>query len=125
MAAIHDIKCTNPDCGHESYDALVIPDRLPFCLCGSAMEIRWDISQRVAPVTIPSTVHPREQAVVWHNERTGSVAYPPMNNVPMPERYSANGYERKELNTLAKLDKFCKDKNVTNEKTTYNSGNGV
>ncbi len=89
------------------------------------MEIRWDISRRIAPVILNTTTHPSERAVVWKNHQTGSVAYPPMNNVPMPERYSRGGYERVELDSLSKNDKFCRDHNVTNEKTTYNSGNGV
>lgn len=69
------------------------------------------------------TVHPNERAVVWMNRKTGSVAYPPVNNVGMPDRYKNNGYRRVEFKNLHALDRFCSDRKLVNEKASFdNSG---
>lgn len=111
---IHDLKCHV--CGHESYDVPLDVNALPFCSeCHGPMEIRWDISRRPIQVATGSAVHSSERAVVWRHPLTGSVAYPGMNNAPMPERYRKSGYERVELDSLHKLDKFSKENNVSSE----------
>ena len=115
----HDIRCQA--CGKITIDILVSGDHLPDCpSCGSSTEIEWHtprIGQRIS-------VHSSERAVVYRNPRTGSIAYPPVNNEPMPERYAKGGYERVELDTLHKLDTFCAQNKLVNEKASFdNSGN--
>lgn len=134
---IHDLKCTL--CGHEYYDQPVNVDNLPRCTelfmkdedsggaerlanmyeCGAPLEIRWDISRRSTPLITNNTTHKSELAVVFRHPVTGSTAYPGVNNRPMPERYRRAGYETVELNSLSKLDKFCKEKNLINEAANF------
>jgi hypothetical protein len=90
------------------------------------MDRRWDISTRQMSVTRNPTVHPKERTVVWRDPKTGGCAYPPVNDAPMPERYRKEGYVREELDTLHKLDTFCKDNKVGNEKAHMDSnGRGL
>lgn len=121
MAVLHDIQCVNPQCGMIEYDTKVQPTRLGSCTrCGSAMEICF--STRRAPVF--AAVHSRERTVVYRNPKNGHVAYPGRADVPMPSRYKKAGYERVEFDSLKKLDKFCVEKKVTNEKASFDDGSG-
>ena len=48
------------------------------------------------------------------------------NDLPMPQRYKERGFYVDELDSLPKLDKFCKENNVINEKAHFDSnGKGV
>ena len=120
MAAIHDMCCTR--CPHVEHNYLLKnPSRLPKCpKCSSGvLEILWSHGSKQIV-----TVHPKERAVVWVNKKTGSVAYPPANDAPMPARYAGNGYERVEFSNLHSLDSFCASKKLVNEKASFdNSGN--
>ncbi len=117
---IHDLGCTNPKCSHVESNAFVVGGRIKRCpRCHSKREIVYSTARRRN-----ATVHPSERAVVWMNRATGSVATPPLNNVPMPLRYSANGYERVEFESLHSLDRYCKERKLVNAKASFdNSGN--
>lgn len=120
MAVIHDLECTNPGCGHFENNAMVNPRRIPKCpRCKSKREITYAHHPWKRGVT--ASVNAKERAVVWANAKTGSIAYPPLNDAPMPERYSKNGYERVEMTSLRQLDTFCKQRGLTNEKASYDS----
>lgn len=112
---IHDLICAK---NHIETNAILKNSTIPKCKCGLTREILWQTDR-----TRSATVHSRERAVVWHNPRTGSVAYPPANNISMPDRYANGGYRRVEFDNLHSLDKFCKDRNLTNDKASFdNSG---
>lgn len=83
------------------------------------MEIRYDLSARKV---VTATVDPHERAVVWRHPVTGKVAYPGRNDAPM-ERYRKRGFERVEMDSLHKLDQFCRETGTVNEKAHFNSGN--
>ena len=116
---IHDLECTNELCSHYESNAFVVRGRIPRCpRCKSRRQIAWT-TDRVRP----ASVHSRERSVVWLNEKTGSVAYPPVNDAVMPARYANNGYQRVEMDSLHKLDTFCKSHKLVNERAHYdNSG---
>ena len=113
---LHDLGCAH--CNVVESNAVVYGGVLPPCPhCGHYREIVWSCRSASA------TIHPRERAVVWANSKTGSVAYPPANDAPMPRRYSSNGYERVEMTSLRQLDDFCKRRGLVNEKASFdNSG---
>lgn len=114
---IHDLKCV--ECEAEEYDAGVEIGSLPPCeKCGGAMEIRWDISQRKRQHR-PTALTGDEKTVVYVDPRTGNVAYPGRNDRPMEARYVNAGYERVEFSTLREVDKFCKERNLMNERANF------
>ena len=117
---IHDLSCTNPKCSHIESNALIVSGRIKRCpRCRSRREIVY-----VSVRSRRATVHPSERAVVWMNRATGSVATPPLNNVPMPARYANSGYERVEFESLHSLDRYCKERKLVNAKASFdNSGN--
>lgn len=69
----------------------------------------------------PRPVHRSETAVVYRNPRTGAIRYPGRNDAPMPERYRQQGYQMEALDTLPKLDQFCKERGLVNEKANFDS----
>lgn len=72
------------------------------------MEILWSRRHYV-----PS-FHDKDKVVVWESS-TGDVKYPPRNDVPMPERYKQQGYQRRELSSLQEIHRFEKQHNVLSE----------
>ena len=112
----HDLIC--PTCSHILEDVRLSATACMIHLpCSSVMEILWTAPSRA------HTVHPRERAVVWYDPRTGRHATPGRNDVPMPERYARQGYERREFASLHDLDTFCKSNNLVNQRAHYdNSG---
>ena len=70
------------------------------------------------------SIHIRERAVVYQHPATGKVVYPGRNDVPMPERYRARGFERRELDSLRSIESFEKEQGVLNEKAHYDAGTG-
>jgi|SRR6185369_1348472 len=70
------------------------------------------------------TVHTSERAVVWEHPGTGKISYPPANNIEMPERLKALGYERRELPTLKSIEKFEKEQGVRSEIAWHDKGTG-
>lgn len=68
-------------------------------------------------------VHPRERTVVYRNPQTGAVRYPGRADVPMPERYRQQGYQRVEFDTAHSLGKFEKENRVLADHLHCNSGN--
>jgi hypothetical protein len=89
----------------------------PLC-CGSEMVILW-----TAPPRSHIGLHPSERPVVYFNPATGKHATPMRADVPMPDRYRAWGYERREFTSVHELDAFCKANNLVHHKSHYdNSG---
>jgi len=71
-------------------------------------------------------VHPKETSTVWRDPKTHKPYYMMRNDLPMPQRYKERGFYVDELDSLPKLDKFCKENNVINEKAHFDSnGKGV
>jgi hypothetical protein len=68
-------------------------------------------------------VNPKERIVVWEHPTTGAVRYPGRNDIPIPQRYLDQGFQRRELATRREAEQFERDHNVRNEKLWYNSGN--
>lgn len=116
---VHDLECTNPGCSHVESNAILKNGRIPRCpRCRHKRIILYG-----ANIRHDAAVSKRERAVVWFNPKTGSVAYPPVNNVKMYPRYANNGYERLEFTSLSQLDRFCKERKLINEKANFdNSG---
>jgi hypothetical protein len=65
-----------------------------------------------------------ERCVVWQNAQTGEVRYPGRNDVPIPERYAKQGFERREMPTLASLRRFENERGVVNEAAHWDRGSG-
>ena len=108
---IHDLICAK---NHIETNVPIQCQIVPKCKCGLTREILWQTDR-----TRAATIHTRERSVVWLNRKTGSIAYPPANNLPMPDRYSNGGYERVEFESLHSLDKFCKSRNLINDKAHF------
>ncbi len=68
------------------------------------MEIAWSF-----PNPRVTTVHPGERSVVWKHPGTGEIRYPGRNDMEMPARYLAAGYERHEFRHLHDLDRHGKN----------------
>ena len=83
------------------------------------MEVFWSYNH-----THRASVDLKERAVVWENPQTGEVRYPPKNDVPIPERYSKVGFQRRELNSLKEIQRFEKEKGVKSEIAWYDKGTG-
>ncbi len=71
-----------------------------------------------------SDAHPSERAVVWERP-DGHISYPMRNSDPIPERYQAQGYVRKELPTLRSIENFEKSHNVRSEVAWCDKGKGT
>ena len=132
--SIHDLVCDS--CGNVELDAAVDTSNIEPCLnpvergehffhCLGKRSIRWDLSDHKSSVTIDPNIHPSERAAVYVHPHTGRVVYPGRVDVPMPDKYRQWGFEKKEFTTVRELDAFCKSKNLVNEKSNYNSGNGL
>jgi len=107
MAARHDFECSH--CGDIFEDMPLYVENTQ-CPCGGTFEIHWSRPSQNAQV------HAKERSVVWRNPATGEIAYPPRNDVAMPERYRQRGFERHELPSLKSVEHFEKTQHVRNEK---------
>ncbi len=109
-----------PTCSRVELDVICTSgSHVKRCTCGSSMEILW-----TKPRTTHIGIHPKDRAVVWYNPKTGRHATPGRNDVPMPDRYAREGFERREFSTLRELDAFCKQNKLVNEAAHYNRGSG-
>jgi hypothetical protein len=89
--------------------------QFPFCPHG-------DIHGNLSPLGM----HKSEVTVVYENPATGKVCYPGRADVPMPERYARQGFEKRELRTLREVDRFSKFHGVTNERAHFDrNGKGL
>lgn len=71
-------------------------------------------------------IDPSEAAVVYHHPGTDKIRWPGRADVPIPERYRRQGYERREFRSLRELDQFSKARGVIHEKSHFNSnGRGM
>lgn len=116
---LHDVQCRRCGAVIENHFASPWPDVLLHD-DGGELEILWQAS---SPHT--ALAHPHQRTVIYRNPKTGDVAYPPSNALPMPQRYRDAGYERVEFEHARDLEQFEREKGVRNEKLWYNSGNGV
>jgi len=71
-----------------------------------------------------AAVDAAERCVVWENPHTGEVRYPGRNDVPIPERYARQGFERREMPTLSSLRRFENERGVVNEAAHWDRGSG-
>jgi hypothetical protein len=62
--------------------------------------------------------------VVWENPNTGEVKYPGRNDIQIPDRYSKQGFVRRELTSLREVERFEKDHNVRSEIAWFDKGSG-
>lgn len=67
-------------------------------------------------------VHSSERAVVYYNPATGEHRTPARADVPMPEVYQRQGFERRELLSMLSWEK---ESGVVHEATNFNSGNEI
>ena len=118
MAAYHDFQCDS--CGEIFLDMPVRVDQSK-CPCGPGrLEIFWN-----APTSRNATpISTGDACVVYQHPLTGKVIWPGRNDEPMPARYQARGFERREMRSLGEIDKFSQSQGVVNERAHYNSGNG-
>jgi hypothetical protein len=70
------------------------------------------------------SIHPRERCVVWKHPATGDIVYPGRNDVPMPSRYVAQGYERHELGSIRAIHKHEQEQGVHSEISHFDAGTG-
>lgn len=108
---VYDFICKQ--CGSVHFDVIAAsPEGGPFC-CHKTTE--WLPSMR--QITVP--VHASERSVVWKHPQTGAVKYPARNDVPVPEYYARQGFQRVEIEHDNDMRKFEKEHGVTNEKAHY------
>ena len=65
-------------------------------------------------------MHSSERAVVYYNPATGEHRTPARADVPMPEVYQRQGFERRELLSMLSWEK---ESGVVHEATNFNAGN--
>lgn len=68
--------------------------------------------------------HKTETTVVWRNPQTGKIEYPGRNDIPVPPRLAAMGFERHELRSLKEVERFEKHNGVRNERAWFDKGSG-
>lgn len=61
-------------------------------------------------------LHTSEKPVLYIHPVTGQIEFPMRNDRPIPDRYSRQGFERKEFNSYQEHKKFCKDNGLVNQK---------
>lgn len=83
------------------------------------MEILWAASSAVHP-----PCHPSETVVIWEHPRTKHILYPGRNDAPMPAKYRAMGYQRREMRNLAEIRKFERENKVISECANFDKGTG-
>ena len=99
--------------------------------------IHWDLEKghvaeiQTRPIELrgkaPDTglpCHPSEAAVVWRHPGTGDVKFTARNDVPIPERYRRQGYERFEMRNLRHLEKLEKATGTRSERAWFDRGSG-
>jgi DNA-directed RNA polymerase subunit RPC12/RpoP len=119
MAVLHDYECDSCGALVEDLPLQKKSHRCPKCKKGTLQIIFRSLLARNA-----SALDSHSMTVVYEDPRTGKVAYPGRNDVPMPARYQQQGYVRKELRSLRELDRFSERHGLVNEAAHYNSGNG-
>ena len=67
-----------------------------------------------------ANVHPSERAAVWFNPHTGKHKTPPRNDIPLPEKYAQQGYERREINHMGSYER---ETGVIHEASNFHPGN--
>ena len=88
------------------------------CDCGAKAERVWIGKQH-------ATAFDRtETTVVWKNPRTGKIEYPGRNDIPVPARLAAMGFERHELRSLKAVENFEQANGVRNERAWFDRGSG-
>jgi hypothetical protein len=65
-------------------------------------------------------VHASERAVVYFNPATGEHRTPPRADQPIPEVYAAQGFERREIDSMIAWEK---EAGVVHEATNFHPGN--
>ena len=65
-------------------------------------------------------VHASERAVVYFNPQTGEHRTPPRADMPIPDQYTKDGFERREIMNMTQWEK---ESGVVHEASTFNSGN--
>ena len=93
--------------------------------CGEEVVIGdWPFCPHGSTLSRNALVHARERAVVFHNPATGEYRYPGRNDVPMGPRLEKLGYERKELGSLAALQRHERETGARPEIAHYDTGSG-
>src|SRR4029077_13082497 len=65
-------------------------------------------------------VHSSERSVIYYNPATGEHRTPPRADMPLPEVYKQQGYERKEILSMIQYEK---ETGIVHESSNYQSGN--
>lgn len=121
MPAIHDIeceKCGKVDTNHFFRSGKSLKKDMPKC-CGIPMVILWSKAG-----SIHGPCHPSETIAIWENPRTGETRYPARNDIPIPSRYAAQGFIRREVRNLRDVQKLEKEKNIVSEIAHFDRGSG-
>lgn len=118
MAVLHDLICSR--CSAISVDAVstLIDSECIDCHAG-----RYEIYYGNWGKRNAAALDARDSVSVYRHPKTKKIVYPGRNDVAMPERYRAQGYERVTMRSLRDIDKFSREHGVVNEAAHYNSGN--
>lgn len=58
--------------------------------------------------------------MIYYNPATGQRVTPPRADLPMPERYKSQGFERQEIMSMSQYER---ETGLVHEQTSFNSGN--
>ena len=118
MPACFDLIC---ECGETFPNVLFLrglPDHIRHVECGGEVGLTLLTRRDRAQWS------DRDAIVVWEHPQTGEVAYPPSNDVAMPDRYSTRGFVRREMRSWAAVRRFEREKGVVSEAQHYDKGSG-
>lgn len=94
-------------------------------VCGKELFVgSWPFCPHEPTRPAHHSVHASERSVVYYHSGTGKAVYPGRNDVPMPDRYRNQGYERREFHSLRSLEKFEREQGVRAEVAHFDKGSG-
>jgi len=120
MRRYEDFECY--DCGKKSSNFVSDDGRIQCYECSS---FNTKLIEAFRPPSLSAGVCSKETAIVWRHPKTGEIRYPGRNDTPIPEAYRQQGYERFELNSLRKMDKFERETGTVNEKAHFTDGSST
>lgn len=119
MPACFDLICA--ECS-ETFPNVLFPRGLPHSL--RHVECGGEVGLTLLSSGASAQWSERDAIAIWEHPQTGEVAYPPSNDVEMPERYRSRGFVRRTMRSWAEVRRFEREKNVVSEAEHFDKGSG-